>query len=161
MDLGSTTVGVAWITDMFAELSNSPIANGSANVASVFGFVITVVVFWRISAIRRSFQLGARFPQLAADLRSHLSSLRSALEDYEGRKDRFLEELYPCASTMRWILPMTRRSARGSGRDAVWKLRGFRYLPAMRSESRARRLYNTLLEFEADLRNLSEHTKWE
>lgn len=147
--------------DLFVLLSNSPAANGSANIASLIGLVVTLFIFWRVAAIRRSFLVRARLPQLATDLRKHLNALGGALADYGIRKERFLEEIYPCASTLRWMRPMIKRSVRGSWWNAVWKLWGFRYFPVARSESRARLLYNSLLEFENDARNLIEQTKWE
>lgn len=142
-------------------LNDLVIVDASAKAASIAGLLLTLVILWRVSAIRRSFLLRARLPQLRDDLRKHVSVLRRALEDYSGRRDSFLEELHRCASTLRWILPLTTRPIRGVGKSALWKLRWFRFWPVMQSEPRARQLYNALLEFETDVWHLSQHNKWD
>lgn len=158
MEILSTIWDVVVI--VFNFITSSPIAN----LASIIGLIISIMVLYNVKNIREDFLAAVRTPQLAEGLIESASNLSKLIAEFVGSKDQIEEELALCLAKAKSIKHKLRGSNNKSCITSVDELILLisKYInePKERNKENARKIYTKLITLNEEVRNFIEDQKW-
>lgn len=81
------------VNDLISKILAWTNLNNIGSIASIAGFIVTVLVFLSLRRIRRFYFVRVRIPKLAESLSSRVSKISNYMNDYENSNNNILVEL--------------------------------------------------------------------
>jgi hypothetical protein len=131
-----------------------------ANVASILGIGLSLYVIYNVREIRKSYLFTARAPALLKSLRTHSSSIKDLLKEFETSIEEIEAELARCSPILESLKRKVGRHERRSISVVVRQIASNKSLSA-ESKNTAWDIYKELLKIEEELRNLHKDRQWE
>ena len=141
-------------------LTSSPVAN----LASLIGLGISIVVLFNVRNIREDFIAAVRAPQLADELIESASKLSKLIAEFSGSKDQIEEEIAVCLAKGKSLKQKLRgannKSCTTTVDELITILSQYTNEPKERSKENARKIYTKLITLNEEVKNFIEDQKW-
>jgi len=134
------------------------ILSKGGDICSVLGFIITLVVLFKVGGIQRSFLAQARLPGLRRKIRGHCANLSKFLDDFTSTDPNIATEVRKCHANLQNLLPKLEDKA--SVKVLVAFTAQLIKATGLPDKEQVRKLHTGLVGLEEELDNLSEDIKW-
>jgi len=138
-------------------LTSSPVA-AFANLSSVVGLGITIVVAIGVKQIRKHYAAMIRLPELRGQLEGHASALSNLLNDYANNAENIVLELTKIVPVLKAVKKRINWSERDSINEALERIKDF--TESSRSEDRVRAVHHSLHGIMGELDQRERDSKW-
>lgn len=135
-----------------------------ANLASLIGLAISIVVLLNVRNIREDFIAAVRTPQLAEELIECASKLSKLIAEYSTCKDQIEDEIAICLAKVKSIKHKLRgannKSCTNTVDELITMLSTYINVSDGRNKESARKIYTKLITLNEEVKNFIEDQKW-
>ena len=137
----------------------SPTWTAVANVISIVGFAVAILVYLDVRRIKNFYFLAVRVPDLTGRLGKHASKISSYLNDFDGFLPEIQKELVLAEVTLRSLEAKTQGRLKESISHLVKTVRS--YDPNSKDKEGLRTIYVDMIRVQAEIADRQEDQKWE
>lgn len=137
-----------------------------ATAMTIFGFLITLLVFKQTKDIKKSFLNKARLPEIQKELNQCASNINKQIDNWEGSKERISVEFFNCAGILDSLIKKLDDNQKTKARSLLKRLRyrPFYIFPAKKTciadKATAWSLYEDLSELNVSLSQIIKDSNW-
>ncbi|MGU9887367.1 hypothetical protein [Serratia marcescens] len=134
---------------------------------TILGFILTVIVFYKVRYIKKSFMNRARLPDIYKNITIKTSSISRLIPDWNNSKNKINEELTTCIALLEVLMTRTPPELKQIIRELLSKLikkKGFferKSMIVIENPDMAWEIYRDLSRVSTYLENIVEDLKWE